>query len=128
MPKPLRISIDFLSYEGTITNDPQDAISIKRKVEESNVSEVSRLQTSIPASTSNQSIQLPDSSTDYLLLFIDRELRIKLNGSSDVITFYPKTPGTKCPVFFIRGNITALSVTNPSSTDAVNLDFIAVNI
>lgn len=127
MPKPLRLTVDFLSYEGTMTNNPSDAMSIKRKVEEADVSEVSRLQTAIAASTVDQSIALPDATTDYLLLFTDRQISIKLNGSSDAIVLKPKTAGTKCPVFLLRGDITGLTISNAGAT-AANIDLIAVNI
>lgn len=128
MAKPLRLLIDFLSYEGTSTNDPQDAIALKRKVEESNVTEVSRVQTVIPISTTDQVITLPDANTDYLILCIDREISIKLNGSSTALTLKPKAPGTKCPVFMMRGDITALTITNASAQNVANIDLIAVNI
>lgn len=125
--KPLRIILDFLSYEGTLTNNPQDAVAIKRKVEESNVSEVTRLQSSIAPATVDQAITLPDSTSDYLLLFIDRQISIKLNGSSDALVLKPKVAGTKTPVFLLRGDITGLTISN-AGADAANIDLIAVNI
>lgn len=125
--KPLRIILDFLSYEGTLTNNPQDAVAIKRKVEESNVSEVTRLQSSIAPATVDQAITLPDATSDYLLLFIDRQISIKLNGSSDALVLKPKVAGTKTPVFMMRGDITGLTISN-AGADAANIDLIAVNI
>lgn len=125
--KPLRIILDFLSYEGTLTNNPQDAVAIKRKVEESNVSEVSRFQSSIAAATVDQSITLPDATSDYLLLFIDRQISIKLNGSSDALVLKPKANGLKTPVFMMRGDIIGLTISN-AGTEAANIDLIAVNI
>jgi hypothetical protein len=125
--KPLRIILDFLSYEGTLTNNPQDAVAIKRKVEESNVSEVSRYQSSIDAATVDQVIALPDANSDYLLLFIDRPISIKLNGSSDSIDLKPKSNGLKTPVFMLRGDVTGLTISN-AGTVAANIDLIAVKI
>jgi len=125
--KPLRIILDFLSYEGTLTNNPQDAVAIKRKVEESNVSEVTRLQSSIAPATVDQAITLPDATSDYLLLFIDRQISIKLNGSSDALVLKPKVAGTKTPVFMMRGDITGLTISN-AGAEAANIDLIAVNI
>lgn len=127
MAKPLRLIVEFLSYEGTLTNNPTDAMSIKRKVEEADVTEVSRVQTQIAASAVDQAIALPDAATDYLVLFSDREITIKLNGSSDALTLKPKTAGTKCPVFVMRGTISALTISNAGAT-AANIDLIAVNI
>lgn len=125
--KPLRIILDFLSYEGTLTNNPQDAVAIKRKVEESNVSEVSRFQSSIAPATVDQAITLPDATSDYLLLFIDRQISIKLNGSSDALVLKPKVNGLKTPVFMMRGDITGLTISN-AGAEAANIDLIAVNI
>lgn len=127
MPKPLRLLIDFLSYEGTPTNDPQDAIAVKRKVEETNVSEVFRHQIAIAASTVDQAIDLPSDSADYLIICTDRQVSIKLNGSSDAIVLNPKTAGMKTPVFMSRADITELTVSN-AGADAANLDIVAVNI
>ena len=127
MAKPLRLIVDFLMYEGTNTNDPQDAIKIKSKVEESDVSEGLRQLDSIADSTVDQAVTLPDANTDYLLLFVDREITIKLNGSSDAITLKPKANGTKTPVMMIRGDITGLTVSNASGA-AANLDIVAVNL
>lgn len=127
MAKPLRIILDFLSYEGTLTNDPQDALAVKRKVEESNVSEVSRQLIKIAANTTDEVINLPDADCDYICIYTDREISIKLNGSSDALVLKPKTPGTKCPVHFMRGSITGLTVSNAGTVEA-NIDVIAVNI
>lgn len=127
MPKPLRIIIDFLSYEGSPTNNPQDAFAVKRKVEESDVEEVFRTQKQIAPSTVDETVELPDDPTEYLLIFTDRQITIKLNGSSDEITLSPKSAGVKCPVLFQRGEISALSISN-AGTDAANVDIIAVNV
>lgn len=127
MPKPLRLLIDFLSYEGTPTNDPQDAIAMKRKVEETDVEEVIRLQTQIPATTTDQAITLPDANTDYLIICVDQQVSIKVNGSATAMTLNPKSAGKKTPVFMWRGDITALTITNAGSNPA-NIDLIAANI
>lgn len=127
MSKPLRIILDFLSYEGTLTNNPQDAIAIKRKVEEANVDEVTRLQSSIPAATVDEVIALPDATADYLLIFVDQQISVKLNGSSDAQILKPKAAGFKTPVLMLRGDITGLTVSNAGAVDA-NIDVIAVNI
>lgn len=127
MAKPLKLIVDFLSYEGTLTNNPADATQIKKKVEESDVTEVSRFQSVISDGTTDQAIALPDAATDYLLIFTDREVSIKLNGSSDALVLRPRANGTKTPVFVMRGTISALSISNASGGDA-NVDIISVNI
>lgn len=127
MAKPLRLIVDFLMYEGTQTNNPEDAIKVKSKVEESDVSEGLRRLESIPDATVDLAITLPDANTDYLLMLVDREISIKLNGSGDAITLKPRANGSKTPVFLLRGDITALTISN-SSGAAANIDLVAVNI
>lgn len=127
MAKPLRLLVDLLTYEGTLTNDPQDAIEAKRKVEESNVSEAARTQKVIPASTVDMVLNLVDSSNDYLLLFIDQQVSIKLNGSSNPIVLNPKAPGYKTPVFVLRGVSTALTISNAGANPA-NVDLVSIKI
>ncbi len=128
MAKPLRLIVDYLSYEGIPpTNNPQDSIEFKRKVEESNVSEAQRSQKLIPPSTVDLALNLADSATDYLIMMTDQTVSIKLNGSSDAITLNPKAPGTKTPVFLIRGAVTALTISN-AGTNAANIDFVSVKI
>ena len=124
--KPLDITINFLAYEGLTSNDPADATKIKNRVQESSVSALTRYQNQIADSTVDQSIDLPDANTEYLLVFIDREISIKVNGSSDSITLKPRANGTKTFAYYTRGDITSLSVSN-SSGDSANVDIISVN-
>lgn len=122
----LKLTVDFLQYVASAeTNDPKDACQILSRVEEANISEISRQVLSIADSTVDQSIQLPDATIEYLLIFSDQDVSIKLNGSSDALSLKVKTAGTKAPVFVQRGEITSLSVSN-SSGNAANLDIIAV--
>lgn len=125
--RPLRLIMDFLSYDGTTTNDPADAIKVKNKIEESDVSEVSRQQLVIADAVTDQSITLPDVSCDYLLILIDRQVSIKLNGSVDAIILKPRANGTKSLGFFTKGSITELSMSNASGATA-KIDVIAVKI
>jgi len=127
MAKPLRLIVDFLMYEGALTNNPEDAIKIKSKVEESDVSEGLRRLEAIPDATVDLAITLPDANSDYLLMFTDREISIKLNSSGDALTLKPRANGSKTPVFLLRGDITALTVSN-SSGAAANVDIVAVNV
>ena len=130
MQKPLRLKMNLLTYNGIRpTNNPQDAIEIDRKVEESNVTEVSRSQKVVPASTTGMALPLADSaSNDYLIILVDQQLTINLNGDSTGIVLNPKIAGYMTPVFLLRGVITSLTVTNSSSTTAANIDFLSVKI
>lgn len=126
--RPLRILLDFLTFEGNPpTNNPVDETRSHRKVEELNVSQTLRAQPQIAASTSNVSIPLAASSCDYLAIFCDQPVTINLNGDSTAISLNPQTPGKPCPVFFMRGTITSLAISNPGATVA-NLDVRSVKI
>lgn len=123
----MKITVDFLAYEGTPTNDPQDATAIKRKVEEANVNEVSRHQIILPVGTADKEIDMPTDGATYLMIFSDQEISIKINGGSEPIVMTPKTVGQKCPVLMIRSDIDSLLITNNASSDA-NIDMIAVDV
>lgn len=125
----LSLLVDFLAYDNEQpTNDPADAIALKKRVEEASVSEVSRLFPQvIPDSTTDLAITLPDATTNYLILLTDQTISVKLNGSSDAVTLKPKAAGKKTPVLLIRGDVTGLSVSNASGNPA-KLDMIAVKI
>lgn len=126
MSKLLDVTLKFLSYEGQSTNDPSDTISIKNRVQESDVSECFRYKTKISDATVDKVITLPDANSDYLLIFTDQTISAKLNSSSDAITLSPIASGKKSFVYYAKGNITALSISNSSGNDA-NVDIIAVN-
>lgn len=125
----LTFLVDLLVHDNTNpTNDPADAIEIRKKVEESAVSEVTRnFPKKITDGTTDEAIELPDANTDYLLILTDQEVSVKLNGSSDAQVLKPKAAGVKTPALFIRGDITGLTVSNSSGQDA-NLDITLVQI
>jgi len=127
MARPLKLTLDLLIYDGSITNDPKDATKIKGLVQESDVSESFRYQQIIEDETVDEVIALPNANSQYLLIFCDQIVSIKLNGSSDPLTLTPKASGTKTPVFMFKGDITALSISNESGNNA-KLDIICVNI
>lgn len=119
---------DLLIYEGTKeVNDPEDQIKARLKLQEATVTESFRRQESIADGVTDQSIPLPDANSDYLWIFVDQQVSVKLNGSSDSITLSPKTAGKKTPVLFLRGDITGLLISNGSGS-AANVDIISVNI
>lgn len=125
--QPLKIILEFLSYEGTLTNDPADAVKVKNRVEESNISEISRQKLIFSDGTSDASIQLPDPTCDYLLILIDREVSIKLNGGSEEMTLKPKANGTKALGFFMKGEVTGLTLSNASGA-AASVDILSVRV
>lgn len=128
MAQRVSLLVDLLAYESTqVTNDPKDATKAKVRVEESAASELFRHQQSIPDSTVDLSIDLPDANTDYLLIFMDQTVSIKLNGSGDSLTLSPKIAGTKSIGLVLKGDITQLQISNSSGT-AANVDIIAINV
>lgn len=127
MAQFLDLTVDFLSYAASsATNDPADAISAKVKVSEDSVNKISRQQMIVADGTTDQAIALPDASSDYLLIFVDRQVSVKLNGSI-ALTLKPKTSGKKTPALVWRGIITSLSISNASGQSA-NIDVIAANL
>lgn len=124
--KPLEILIKFLNYTGNIENNPEDAIKITNRIQQDDTTGQIRYQNSIPDSTVDQAIALPDAATDYLLIFIDREVTIKMNGGSEVLTLKPRANGVKTFAFFMKGTVSGLSVSNASGA-AANVDIISVN-
>ena len=125
----LNLIIDLLAYNNEIpTNDPADGLKIKNQVEEENVSEITRhFPKIIQNGASDEEISLPDSNTDYLLMFTDQEVSIKLNGSADAIILQPILAGVKTPVMLLRGDITGLTMSNSSGQDA-NVDITLIKV
>lgn len=124
MAKTLNLLVDFLCYEGTTSNQPQDAIQLKKQITDSSIDEVFRVQDSVANNATDQSVSLA-SDCKYLVIATDRTISVKLNGISTAIVLAPKTEGTKAIVFMWRGTITSLTVTNTSGSVA-NIDVISV--
>lgn len=128
MSKFLDLEVKYQSYENAAqSNDPADTDKVKSRVQESSVSQVHRLKSSIADATVDQVIALPANPSDYLLIFSDQNISVKLNGISTAIALKAKTPGTKCPVLVLRASISALSISN-SSGNAANVDIILSKI
>lgn len=122
----LGIIIEILSYSGPASNDPSDSCKIKNRTEDTNITDFSRIQTQIADGTTDQTISVPDSNFEYLAVFTDQEVSIKLNSGSESITLKPRAQGTKTFAFFNRGELSALEVSN-SSGEIANLDIFMVN-
>lgn len=128
MAQFLDLTVDFLSYAASAaTNDPADAISAKVRVQEDTVNAISRQQLVLADATVDQVVDLPDASSDYLLIFVDRQVSVKLNGSATALVLKPKVSGKKTPALVWRGTITGLSMSNASGS-AANIDIIAANL
>lgn len=125
----LKLLIDFLAYTGdSLSNNiSNDSTSIKNTITQSTFSELSRIQQQIADGASDVSMSLADSNSEYILIFTDENISIKLNGSSDSINLTTKTSGVKTFVFYTKGAITQLSVSNSSGKTA-NVDVISVSL
>lgn len=125
----LKLLIDFIAYTGNSTdnNITSDSTSIKNLVTETSFSELSRIQNQIADGASDISINLADSNSEYILIFVDQNVSIKLNGSSDSINLNAKASGIKTFAFYTKGAVTSLTVSNSSGSTA-NIDVITVSL
>ena len=121
----LRLVFDFLAGDDLSTNNPQSVDSLKNIVED-DYSELCRKRIKIDDATIDQSIQLSDGTANYIIISTDREITIKLNGSSDSLTLTPRKSGVKSIVYFSKGSFTSLSVSNNSGAEC-NIDVISAN-
>lgn len=124
---PLRVLLDFLTYDGTPpTNNPVDETRSHRKVEELNVSQTSRSQLQVAPATVNQVVPLAAATCNYLAIFTDQQITISMNGAA-AITLTPQLATKKCPIFYVRGTITSLTVSN-AGTVLANVDVRSVAV
>ena len=124
--KPLEIVLKFISYDGVQSNDPADATKITNRIQETDVSGVVRYQAPIADGVTDQAVVIPDANSEYLLIFCDRQISIKINGSTDSLTLSPRATGVKTFMYYHRGAVTGLTISNASG-DSANLDVISVN-
>ncbi len=129
MSNKLKLLIDLFAYSTVApTNDPSDdSIKIKKLIEESSFSEIQRQLISVADEITDQTINLADATCEYLIILADQDISVKINGSSTSMTLKVKSAGTKIPVFFMRGTITAVTVSNASG-EIANLDVITINL
>jgi len=122
------ILIQMQAYAGAPTNNPSDASKITERTQESNLTGFSRQTPSIADATVDQSIDcVPEANTEYLMIFTDQTISIKLNGGSEAIILSPRASGTKTFAFFNRGAVTSLTVSN-SSGNIAKLDIIMASV
>lgn len=126
MAKFLDITLKYLSYDAKAqSNDPADADRLNLRLQDNGVNQVFRLQQSIASATVDQVVSLPDPNTSYLIISSDQSISIKLNSSSTPTPLNVPTAGVKTPLLMLRGDITALTISN-SSGSAANVDIIAI--
>lgn len=124
----LRLILDFVAYrDPRPTNNPKDATKLDVEYELNSFSELCRKSISVADSTTDQAVTLADPNSDLLIVSTDQEISVKLNGSSDSLVLKPKGSGVKTPALYLKGDVTAISVSNASGNSA-QVDFISVNI
>lgn len=109
------------------SNNPKDVTKIQVLMNEGAFNCLNRQCLVITDSTSDQVITIPDANSEYLIIYTDQEVTIKVDGSNDIITLKPKTPGLKALCYLNRGDITSLTVSNSSGSSA-KLDVVSVKI
>ncbi len=122
--KNLDIILGLLSYEGAATNDPKDATKAYNATQDSILGLI-RYDYQIADGTSDQAFVVPNPS-DYLVILSDREISIKLNGWTTALTLKPRSNGKKTWVYYTKGSVTGLTVSNASG-DIANVDILVAN-
>lgn len=127
MSNTLKIELAVETIEDNNSNSPTNICKSSATVSETSTSKSRNIKEIITDSTVDQVINIPESNTEYLVIFSDQNISIKLNGSSDSIALNVKVPGKKTPVFMNRGDIDSLTISNSSGSSA-NLEVILAKI
>jgi hypothetical protein len=120
------VLLNVLGYEGPQTNDPADAEKINNRIQESTVTALTRQRIQIADATTDQVIAIPDPNSEYLFVLTDRDISIKLNGSATAVALKTRANGKKTFVFYTKGAITGLTLSNASGGIA-NVDILVAN-
>lgn len=124
----LKFLIDFLAFsDAKDTNNPKDQTKIQLVTEETSFKSLLRQKIEVANAVTDQNIPVPEAATEYLLIFTDQEITVKLDGSGDARTLKPVIAGTKTMVLMERGDVTSILVSNASGA-AANLDVISVKL
>lgn len=115
----LKIDFNLIHRDSTTGNTASgDQCKIRNIREDSDIIGFTRLQIVITDGTVDQSIPLPGTTSDYLILLTDREVSIKINGSNDSQNIKPLINTAKSLAYFRRGDLTSLTISNSSGEDA----------
>lgn len=111
MPQLLNLGLDIISYNSNSqTNDPSDSIRISNNsLTGQTINATSRQIITLPANGSLQSVSLPASPTNLLIIFSDQQFSYSLNSGATV-TVVPLLAGVKQPLLLFMGAVTTLSV------------------
>lgn len=122
----LNVIFQLTQYDGQVTqNDPVDSIQVSNSIQQKTITDINRLKIVIPNATSNQSISLSSSSTNYLAISTDQTITVVINGSNTPLTLSPLVAGTKTLAFYQKGTVASLTISNSSGSIA-NIDLISI--
>lgn len=122
------IKLDALLYnDSTATNNPSERLFDQEITETiTSLDVVDALERDITNAASPVTINLPATTCTYLVIFTDREITINLNALGS-ITLTPQTAGTRNFVFYHRGTISSLTVSNADAANDANVTFLLAN-
>ena len=124
----LKFSSDFIAYSDiNQTNDPKDQTKIQQVTEEKDFKSLLRSKIKVLDAVVDQSIAVPEANSEYLLIYTDQEITIKLDGATASRTLKPRAVGVKTLTYMERGSISTILVSNASGLTA-NLDIISVKL
>ena len=109
--------------EGCPTTDPQNSNKVKNIINDPYITGLTRQQLPIAAGTVDQAIVLPTATAEYLVVLTDQNISIKINGQPTAIVCKARIAGRKTLVFFNKGALTALTISNSGSAIA-NVDIV----
>jgi hypothetical protein len=121
--KNLDLVFEWLTYDGAPTNDPSDSTRLKNKIIETKIANTSRQQFQLITGVMNQTVPFPDNECDYLVILTDTTISVTVSGSNTPSVLVPKAAGTKTLVYFQKGGVTSLTISNTSGVTA-NVDII----
>lgn len=124
----LRFQSDFQAYsDSQQTNDPKDVTRNQLVTDESGFSCLNQQKIKIADLTVDKAIAIAEANSEYLLIYVDQEVTIKMDGSVTSRTLKPKAAGIKTLAYMERGDITSMTVSNASGSE-VNLDVVSVKL
>ena len=122
----LNIIFDLMNFEGSNSANPDDSCKVTNVNQDVDITDFVRYQKVLPDGTTDQVVPIADPASEYLAILTDREITIKLNGSTDPITLVPRGNGIKTFAYFTKGAVSSLTISNGSSASA-NVDVITAN-
>jgi len=121
------LTLDIAVYAGTSKASCRFSTKFEDKTLDTTLVLSSGARVSLAASAADQAVDFQSVANGQLVVLkSDSEFSVKLNGSADAITLKPQTNGSQVetPAFLamLADGITAMTLSNPSATDAIEVD------